>query len=207
MVNVNKGHAYVNYHCKHNNLLFKSFMKKNYFIFALLIFFACSKKNDTTSPMAVLPSITSFTPDSGSAGTTVTISGTNFSPTAGQNTIKFNGVAATATATSATQLTVIVPAGATSGVITVTVNGQTATSINSFTILPGSWVQKPDFAGGGRIRAGGFSIGGKGYIIGGTSHGAEPTDFWEYDTATNKWTQKAAFPGGAREYSDRIFNR
>lgn len=40
-----------------------------------------------------LPTITSFTPPSGAIGTTVSISGTNFSENANDHTVKFNGVA------------------------------------------------------------------------------------------------------------------
>jgi len=83
---------------------------------------------------ATAPTIASFTPASGAAGTTITITGTNFSTTAANNTVMFNGVLATVTAATATQLTVTVPAGATSGTISVTVDGQTATSTASFTV-------------------------------------------------------------------------
>ena len=47
------------------------------------------------------------------------------------------------------------------------------------------------------IDAVGFSIGSKGYI--GTGYnGSLYKDFWEYDPATNAWTQKADFGGTAR---------
>lgn len=63
-----------------------------------------------------------------------------------------------------------------------------------------SWTQKADFGGVGRRNAIGFSIGNKGYIGTGMSHefsfsGDELADFWEYDPATNAWTQKAPYPG------------
>ena len=50
-----------------------------------------------------------------------------------------------------------------------------------------------------------FSIGSKGYI--GTGYGGLRNDFWEYDPATNAWTQKADFAGVARAYGSRIFHR
>lgn len=82
------------------------------------------------------PTITSFTPASGVVGATVTITGTNFSTTTTNNTVTFNGVAATVTAATATQLTVTVPTGATTGKITVSVNTSStmATSTNDFTV-------------------------------------------------------------------------
>ncbi|MBS0571464.1 MAG: IPT/TIG domain-containing protein [Proteobacteria bacterium] len=80
------------------------------------------------------PTISNFTPSSGSVGTSVTITGSNFSTTKTSNTVKFNGTAATVNSASATQLVVAVPSGATSGSVTVTVSGQTATSGSAFTV-------------------------------------------------------------------------
>lgn len=82
----------------------------------------------------VAPTISSFNPSSGLVGSTVIITGTNFSSTPANNIVRFNGVAATVTVSSATSLTVTVPAGATTGPITVTVVGLTATSSSSFTV-------------------------------------------------------------------------
>ncbi|TAL61565.1 MAG: hypothetical protein EPN85_04530, partial [Bacteroidetes bacterium] len=71
----------------------------------------------------------------------------------------------------------------------------------------GSWAPKADvpgqpYPGPGRGYAVGFSIGAKGYIGTGTATSVfTPTyfkDFWEYDQATNVWTQKADFGGGVR---------
>ncbi len=81
-----------------------------------------------------VPTITSFTPTSGSIGTTVTINGTNFSTTPANNTIAFNGTTAVVTASTTTSITTTVPAGATTGTITVTVVGNTATSATNFTV-------------------------------------------------------------------------
>ena len=67
---------------------------------------------------------------------TVTIQGQGFGATPSANTVKFNGVPATVLSASATTLTVTVPSGATSGFITVTVGTSTATSPNSFTVIP-----------------------------------------------------------------------
>jgi len=82
------------------------------------------------------PTISSFTPLIGEPGATIFITGTNFSTTAVDNVVKFNGVNTLATSSTTTTITTIVPFGATTGVITVTVNGQTATSTTSFTVIP-----------------------------------------------------------------------
>ncbi len=89
-------------------------------------------KSDTA--VTPVPSIASFAPTSGKAGDQVVITGTNFDATAANNTVNFNGAPATVSAATATTLTVSVPANATTGIITVIVKGQTATSSTSFTV-------------------------------------------------------------------------
>ena len=64
--------------------------------------------------------ISSFAPGSGSAGTSVTISGTGFNTQANLNTVKFNGVQAGVSSATATSINTSVPSGATSGPLTVT---------------------------------------------------------------------------------------
>lgn len=70
--------------------------------------------------------------------------------------------------------------------------------------LPGLWKQLGDFTGGGRVRSFGFSIGSKGYIMGGNAGSGFNLvplyDLWEYDPATDKWTRKADYPGQGAEY-------
>lgn len=86
-----------------------------------------------------LPSISSFSPKSGKKGDVVTISGANFSATAANNIVKFNGVVATLIDVTTTELKVTVPGGDVTGKITVEVNGNVASSSEDFaTILPPS---------------------------------------------------------------------
>lgn len=79
-------------------------------------------------------SVIEFTPKRGVVGTPVTIYGTAFSTTASQNTVTFNGVAATIISATATRITTTVPAGATTGPIAVTAPGGSATSTVSFVV-------------------------------------------------------------------------
>lgn len=45
----------------------------------------------------------------------------------------------------------------------------------------------------------GFSVNGKGYNCGGAkANGTDLNDLWEYDPATNSWSQKADLPGSGR---------
>ncbi|MCU0420692.1 MAG: FG-GAP-like repeat-containing protein [Cyclobacteriaceae bacterium] len=89
---------------------------------------------DFTVGVVALPAITSFTPTSGPIGATVTITGTNFGTTPANNTAAFNGTTAVVTASTTTSITTSVPTGGTTGKITVTVNGNTATSATDFTV-------------------------------------------------------------------------
>jgi hypothetical protein len=72
-----------------------------------------------TMPSSNEPVITTFTPSSGIAGVSVTISGLNFSATLANNTVKFNGQPAVVTAASTGELTVTVPDGVTTGRISI----------------------------------------------------------------------------------------
>jgi YD repeat-containing protein len=78
-------------------------------------------------------SILEFAPNSGPVGSTVSICGIGLSATPSQNTVRFNGVAGTVTSATITKLTATVPAGATSGTISVTSPNGSATSLRSFT--------------------------------------------------------------------------
>lgn len=78
--------------------------------------------------------IINFLPASGSVGATVTIYGTGFSATAAQNTVTFNGAAATVAQSSTTHIIATVPAGATTGPIAVTSPVGSATSSASFVV-------------------------------------------------------------------------
>ncbi|MCF8428811.1 MAG: FG-GAP-like repeat-containing protein [Bacteroidia bacterium] len=78
----------------------------------------------------LLPIITSFTPTNASSGATVTITGTNLT---GATSVKFGGTNATSfTVLSDSSITVVVGIG-TTGVITVTTPGGTASSLGIFT--------------------------------------------------------------------------
>jgi len=80
------------------------------------------------------PKITSFTPTSGTIGSSVTITGTNFSVIPSNNIVWFGAVKAQVTAATTTSLTVTVPAGASYQPISVTVNGLTAYSAKPFNV-------------------------------------------------------------------------
>jgi len=84
------------------------------------------------TPAAGALTVSGFAPKAGAAGTVVTVVGAGFNPTPSLNTVTFNGVAATVTAATAGQLTVVAPT-ATTGPISVRVGTVTKTSADVFT--------------------------------------------------------------------------
>jgi YD repeat-containing protein len=86
---------------------------------------------------AGMVAITEFTPNGAAVGSTVTISGTGFSATGGENTVTFNGTSAAVVSATTTQIVTTVPAGAASGPIGVTTPAGAATSSTAF-IVTGS---------------------------------------------------------------------
>jgi len=137
-----------------SNYIFKSIVKKSDFSFKsefsltviLLIFFACSKKDNPES----LPVIRSFYPTFGLVGSSVTIYGDQFIPTVppekgvgpftNTSIVAFNGTVAEAEYVYQDSIgkqyiyPAKVPAGATSGKITVTANGKTVSSLDDFIV-------------------------------------------------------------------------
>ena len=121
------------------------------------------------------PSITSLSPASGSVGTAVTINGANFGATQGTSTVRFNGIGAAITSWSATRIVAVVPSGATTGPITVTVGGVASNGM-SFTVatgLPSPWlatdIGSPAVGGSTTYASGTFTINGAGADIWGTA--------------------------------------
>jgi YD repeat-containing protein len=83
-------------------------------------------------------SIIEFTPASGTVGASVTIYGTGFSATPSQNTVTFNGAAASINSATATEIVTSVPSGAATGPIAVTSPSGSATSSTPFTLAGSS---------------------------------------------------------------------
>jgi hypothetical protein len=84
--------------------------------------------DDFTCTGTPVPTVTSVSPASGPVGTTVTITGTNFT---GATSVTFGGVAASFTVVSSTQITATVPSGVPAGVVDVRVTNAAGTSANT----------------------------------------------------------------------------
>jgi len=92
--------------------------------------------SSTRFTVIVAPTLTSFTPANGAAGTVVLLTGTNLTST---SSVRFNGVNASTTSPNAsvtTALRVTVPMGASTGRITVTNDAGTVTSASDFRVQP-----------------------------------------------------------------------
>jgi len=105
---------------------------------------ACDNDDEPDETPQPVLAVTAIAPASGPVGTKVTITGTKFDPTPANNTVLFNTTQATVTAATTTSLEVTVPAGATAGVISVTVGGVTVKSTTSFTISDRTTVEVKD---------------------------------------------------------------
>ena len=94
-----------------------------------------------SDPFTVDVVIDNVSPSSGTIGSTIMIAGTGFSSTAGDNVVTFLGAAdpgdnrkAAVLPSTSTELRVVVPSGAVSGPISVSVSGGTAVESTSFTV-------------------------------------------------------------------------
>jgi len=95
------------------------------FIVVLLLIAACDNKFDWIKPPVEIPVVDTITPDTGTVGTEVTVTGSHFSITPSKNKITINGTPATIVDVSTTMLLFITP-NTTSGPVVVTVNDQNA---------------------------------------------------------------------------------
>src|SRR5262245_19004094 len=84
--------------------------------------------------LAAAPIISSFSPASGTIGTTVTITGSGFT---GATKLMFDTAASQFAVESDTKISATVPASASTGPIVVTTAGGTAASTKKFTVTPG----------------------------------------------------------------------
>lgn len=101
-------------------------------LFVMLFFVACS--NDEADPATEF-TIASFTPDSGTVGTRVTIAGTGFPEDLADLEVTIGGAPASIVSVSPTQIVAEVLSGATSGEVRVSANGFTASATATFEVL------------------------------------------------------------------------
>ncbi len=112
------------------------------------------------------PIIDMVGPNAGVPGTSVTIIGSGYGDSQGSSIISLNGVALTVLSWSTDRIVVVIPSGASSGLIEVTVGGQKSNGVN-FAITTDAWVTitslLPSF-----VRT------GETFIINGSGFGSDP---------------------------------
>lgn len=107
--------------------------------------------NSATAFTVILaPTVTLLTPATGPVGSSVDITGTNFQAI---TNVAFNGVAASYTVVSTTNISATVPAGATTGVVSVTNGSGTGNSATNFTVTtpPTITAFNPSSGGAGTV--------------------------------------------------------
>lgn len=97
----------------------------------MAVIFGLACGGGDTTPTSTAPTISSFSPTSGLVGTSISLSGTNFT---GATAVRFNGTSATFSVGSATQITAMVPTGATTGTLSVASAAGTGTSSSAFSV-------------------------------------------------------------------------
>jgi hypothetical protein len=134
-----------------------------------------------SSAAAPAPAISSVSPSSGPVGTQVTITGTGFGSSQGSSAVYLNEVATTVNSWSAASISITVPAGATSGPLSVAV-APTMNSSNAvvFTVgaqqgLPAPWLDQDigavGPAGSASFANGVFTVNASGQFIWSTADG------------------------------------
>jgi YD repeat-containing protein len=88
--------------------------------------------------------IYTMVPGKGAVGAQVKIQGYGFSTTTGNNTVTFNGTAATVVSSTTYTITATVPSGATTGTVSVTNSNGTGNSPQAFTVLAAPTVTSVD---------------------------------------------------------------
>jgi IPT/TIG domain len=113
-------------------------MRKLRLVLVCCVFYlSCAKNQDSNTPPTgnATPSIMKLSVINGIVGDTVVIYGTNFSTTASYNSVEFNGTAAQIISATDNSIVVVVPAGTSTGNLTLSVNGQASSNSILFTAL------------------------------------------------------------------------
>ena len=140
-------------------------------LLTVLFFVACAGRT-----LAQAPSITSISPSSGAVGSSVVIAGSGFGATQASSTVSLHGTTAAVASWSNTGIVVTVPAAATSGAFSITVNGQNAnSSLFTITLVPMGWTNADigtvGITGSATYTNGTFAVSGAGTVGTGSSDG------------------------------------
>jgi uncharacterized repeat protein (TIGR03803 family) len=142
-------------------------------------------------------------PATGYVGSRIGILGQGFTAS---SIVKFNGIKATIVSHTGTFLLVTVPSGTLDGYVTVTTGKTTLKSVEKFAVHD-SWGSGAPIPTPVRYPAGVGAIGGKIYVVGGTTTGGTLIATNQvYNTATNKWTTAAPLPVAIADGAGAVVN-
>jgi len=130
-----------------------------------------------TTGIPIIPVLSSLSPTSGKVGSSVVITGTNFSPTLSENIVKFSGAEAVVTDVTETTVTATVPAGAPTGDVDITVTVDGESNALTYTVLESLTLVVPLTADSDDAEEGGNN--------GAMAIASSDLELGEYDT----WTQ------------------
>ncbi len=168
---------------------------KQYELFSIFLILLL---NFSYTSAAVPPAINSFTPDSGSVGTLVTITGTNLDSI---TAFSIGGATAIIISDSGNSVIAMVMPGAVTGVVSITTAGGTVTSLNNFNITATPY---PSIQQGGKLSGSdangqaeqGFSVcisaDGNTAIVGGFYDNSNVGAAWIYTRTKGVWTQQGS---------------
>lgn len=108
--------------------------------------FVSSASGFFSQPLLKFPAIYSIKPLAGTIGSKITIKGSGFSSTSSENSIYLSGVSAVANKSTNDSLTFIIPPGAVSSSVSISVNGQFASTTDTLSIIPNIDYFVPDKA-------------------------------------------------------------
>lgn len=117
-------------------------MKRNHLLVIICMMLttvlSCKKKDKVEIDLnnAKTPEITGFTPGHAVPGTTVTVTGKNFSTNIPENDLRLNNERVWVKTATATTLTFDVPFAATTGKLSITINNKSFTTTTNFTVDP-----------------------------------------------------------------------
>ena len=90
-----------------------------------MLFRSCDDKTSSETPQSLSPAINKLNPNIGIEKDVISIIGKRFSPNIDGNVVKFGGIRATVLTANDTLITVEVPNGVSTGIVTITVNNRT----------------------------------------------------------------------------------
>ncbi|MBX7125075.1 MAG: IPT/TIG domain-containing protein [Cyclobacteriaceae bacterium] len=143
------------------------------------------------------PSISKFDPPADGPGALLRIYGAHFGDSTSTVDVIFNGATVSVKPKADTLLVLTIPEGISTGKVQITANKKTIMSEDDFVVLTGRWKRLKDIPTDSPLGlATGFTLGGQGWICGGSTNPVILSKTWKYDAATDTWAAGPVLPVG-----------